>query len=270
MLPLIVRRTTGLEFSYARQARIALVYPGIDQRMPLIHLDRDGLAFHLNRHLTLPSFGLPQKVTLLASAGEVVCELRIIARNLEPTPNGHQELTVQPSRTSDHEIFWQALRAFQLRHRKNNTHSVIARQLKSGHISSRGRRSLCFHPCWNTSSCVKWPASTSAHIVMVDTPRRDDALFVAEWLEYYFAELSARVQIAAPCSVLQQIDTQLTGCTLQIQFSYDFDAALSQAPTNQVCAWIENELKKQFGINVVFHAASHMLESDTYSQPQIN
>ena len=247
-------------FSFAKRARMALEYPGVAQPMPFVRLNREGLVFSLGEPAKLPPIGLPRPATI-DCGDEPLCELRLVIRGVNRALGGRLELTVQPSRSDDHELLWQTLRAYQQRHRRDLVHSTLVRQPEPGRAPDHTRhaqlRRLRFAlptgwGCESQNDPQNDPAAgdplgaCALHAVTFAVERRDDALFLADWLEYHFAEIDARLKLASPFVQLQDIESRLTGRDVRVQFRYEFADMAAHEATMQVCAWIETELATRF------------------------
>ncbi len=236
---------------------MALEYPGVAHRMPLVRLDRNGLVFSLGERVKLPPAGLPKPAAIVCG-DEPLCELRLVIRDVDRAVGGRLELTVQPSRVDDHELFWQALRAYQQRHRRAVVHSSFARQPDHArHAQLRPLRPLRVPLAagWNCESqndpAAGEPLDARAlYAAMFTVERRDDALFLAELLEYHFAEIDARSKLASPFIQLQALESRLTGRDVRVQFRYGFADMAAREATKQVCGWIEAELTTHFDMSV--------------------
>lgn len=220
-------RAAGSEFSFAAQARIALDYPGVAQRMPLVRLDRNGLGVSVRDGAGFPPLGLPRQALVL-SDDEPLCELRLVARAIARRDERTFELTLQPSRADDHASFWQALRAHQRRH---------------------GNALAAAHP--GAASCGATPEPLRAweHCDAAFTlPSHDDALFFADWIEYHFAEISARARMASSDAELRELETRLKDHEVKVRFSYQAHDRTTHACTDETCRWIVTETDRLFGL----------------------
>ena len=240
-------------FSFAKRARMALEYPGVAQRMPFVRLNRDGLVFSLGELARLPPVGLPRPAVIVCG-DEPLCETRLVLRSVDHAVGGRLELTVQPSRADDHELLWQALRAYQQRHRRDLVHSPLVRQPEPGRAQLRRLR-VPLATGWSRESQNDPAASEPLDACVLPAAtftveRRDDALFLADWLEYHFVEIDARSKLASPIVQLQEVESRLTGRDVRVQFRYEFADMAAREATEQVCGWIETELATRFSMPV--------------------
>jgi hypothetical protein len=254
-------RADTSEFSFAKRARIAVDHPAIAQRMPLIHLDRGGLVFRLHEPGELPELGLP-KPALIVAADEPLCTLRLVGRGLRRTSDDTVELTMQPSRADDHELFWHALRAYQQRQRYAVVHSFFSRQPEPGRTAGESRHGRPRHPREQPDAALcriqrqvaarhELHGARGSRTAAFMLARRDDALFFAEWLEYHFAEIGEQTRIGSRHAELKQLRPRIAGREVRVEFSYLYDLAdaAESACTEAVCRWIESEVKRRFDLS---------------------
>jgi hypothetical protein len=254
-------RAATSEFSFAKRARIAVDHPAIAERMPLIHLDRSGLVFRLRETGELPALGLP-KPALIVAADEPLCTLRLVVRGLRRTSDDTVELTMQPSRADDHELFWHALRAQQQRQRYAIAHSFFSRQPELRRTADENRQGRLRHlpgqpgaaPCRipRQAAALHEPHGTRrSRTAAFMLARHDDALFFAEWLEYHFAEIGEQTRMGSRHAELKQLRPRIAGREVHVEFSFSYDLAdaAQSACTKAVCRWIELEVKRRFDLN---------------------
>jgi hypothetical protein len=238
-------------------AQLSLAYLAVAGRMPLARLSRNGLVAHFCTPTGLPPLGLPKPAALFGG-DELLCELRLVLRSVERAGEHALKLTVQPSRADDHESFWRALRGYHQRLQHAALHPIGARQLAAG------RAPATFYPLWpkpprtyrETKGCwqcadeasARRPASQVRNLGTFAVERRDDAQFVAEWLEYHAAEIETRMKSAAPFMKLARLDAWSTGRNAYLQFSYACADDATHACADAVCQWICAELKSRFGM----------------------
>jgi hypothetical protein len=220
--------------------RIAVEYADIAQRMTVVRLDRHGLTANIADDATLPQLGLPRAARVL-SAGETLCELRLVPRALVRAGGRSLELTMQPSRIDDDLSFWQALYA-----RRHVYPDVPAR---GDHADVRPNRS---GEPWRSPQ----PEISSAESASVGTCSRaafklstaNEALFFSEWLEFHFAELASHARAMASPSNLLDLDRRRTGAAVNVAFIYRYRCSAAHRATDELCARIAQEAEQCFGV----------------------
>jgi hypothetical protein len=247
-------------FSFAKRARMVLEYPGGAQGMPFVRLTREGLVFSLGEPAQLPPIGLPRPAAIVCD-DEPLCEMRLVIRSVERAVGGRLELTVQPSRADDHELLWQMLRDYQQRRRRDLVHSSLVRQPEPGRAPDHARHAqlrrlrVPLATGWSCDSqndpAAGEPLDACAlHAATFTVERRDDALFLTDWLEYHFAEIDARSKLASPFLQLREVESRLTGRDVRVQFRYEFADIAAHEATKRICGWIETELATRFRMPV--------------------
>ncbi len=261
MYPSSAFRAIPAKSGLTQHARITLAYPAVAGKMPLARLSRHGLVFNLRGPLELPPLGLPRPAAIFGGH-ELLCELRLVARGIERDGDGNLTLTVQPSRADDHETFWQALRHYHQR-RLAGAHALAARHPAAGRELPNPRHARLrvlggaagFAPRTDEAGSGGALDARTRHVATFTAEQRDDARFVAEWLEYHLAEIEAHAQRASPFVRLRQLDAWSSGQDAHVQFGYEAADPATQACTERACLWVEAELSARFGIAVEYGLA---------------
>ncbi|HEV3105766.1 MAG TPA: hypothetical protein VGZ01_08765 [Trinickia sp.] len=222
-------RTGAIESSYAARARISLAYPGVSH-MALLRLDRSGLAVHVTDDADLPPLGLPRQANVL-SDDEPLCALRLVVRSIARCDEHGFDVVVQPSRADDHALFWQALRAHQLRY---------------GGLLLEGSALSAWHLGAATARDER-PAGVTCDAAFA-LPNHFDALFFADWLEYHFDEVAARARMALSRAELRELGTRVKNNEVEVRFGYWNGDRMAHACTDEVCGWIAAEIARLFAL----------------------
>lgn len=239
MQALCASRAAESEDSIAARAGLSIEYADTAERLPLVRLDRRGLVVYLNDDAHLPPLGLPRCARLLRGQ-EVLCELRLVARSIVRRDNRTIELTIAPSRADDDTVFWQALHTSHLHDRQADESARPGTEATP--MPRTGSK---------TGLCPGSALDVGCEAVF-GLPTHADARFVAEWLEYHFAEIIVRARGTRSSAELRGIEQRRSDTRVGVFFSYRWGGRTMVRCTAELCWWIASELERLFGLEARF------------------
>lgn len=261
--------SSDFDEAFAAWARIAVKFVDHAESIPIVRLGRNGLTVAVGGHAKLAPIGLPRRASIIGDATEL-CELRLVARAVTRIDEHRAEVTLQPSRADDHALLWQALRAYHLETGAGSWDEApsVSRQL-SGAVSTehqtpaaRARREGLVKKEAQSAAAGAEAAGTAMderddapHApVWCDTvftlASSEDAWFFAHWLEYHFAEVSARARMGDESAHLHEIVTRIADHDVQVRFVFQTAERLVRASTDACCRWIAAEASRQLRMSV--------------------
>lgn len=253
--------------AFAAWARIGVKIVDLDESMPIVRLGRNGLTVAVGGRATLPPIGLPRRALIIGEATEL-CELRLVARAVTRIDEHAAELTLQPSRADDHALLWQALRAYHLQSGAASWDEApaVSRQLSDAgsteHLTPTARRE---RPMTRETPFAPAGAEVAGAVVdgRGDAPHKPvrcdtvftlaspgDAWFFAHWLEYHFAEVSARARMRDASALLHEIAMRVADHEVEVRFVFLSAGRVVRAATDACCRWIASEASRQLHMTV--------------------
>lgn len=242
---------------FSSWVRIAVTYADPARSMPVLRLDRDGLTVAVDHDADIPPIGLPRPA-LIVGDSKAFCELRLVVRAVTRTASGAMELTLQPSRADDEVQLWQALRAYQIQlgpspwselppRSSRVEHGAMAQRQPEGAAAERNAGSA--------QAIGREPRPPAAYLddsharawcdAAFTVANRDDACFLAHWLDYHFAELCARARMSDVRAELCDVHTRVADHEVEVRFVFREDGHVVRASTQAACRWIAAEAARQ-------------------------
>lgn len=256
---------------FAAWARIAVKFVDLAESMPIVRLGRNGLTVAVGGSATLPPIGLPRRALIIDNA-MALCELRLVARAVTRIDEHAAEVTLQPSRADDHALLWQALRTYHLQSCAGSWDEAppVSRP-SSGAGSTAHLTPTASARRENPAKREDQPAAAEAEaggtvmdrrgdapheLVWCDTvftlASPEDAWFFAHWLEYHFAEITARARMGDASALLHEIVTRVVDHEVQVRFVFQSAERVIGASTESCCRWIAAEASRQLSMTLEY------------------
>lgn len=264
--------------AFATWAQITVKYVDSASAMPLTRLDRHGLTVSADA-AERPAIGLPRRAQIIADSTSL-CEIRLVARTAVPGEGSTIAVTLQPSRTDDDALLWQALRAYQIHlgtapsGEGSERFAVLAAlaATSAGPGDDGAERAACVETAAREHRAARLQAGTTAWRTRVSCDvaftlaSREDAWFFSRWLDYHFAEVRAWARMNDAAADLREMFMRVAEHEVEVRFVFQSGERIVRAATETACRCVATEAAHALSLTMEYWLASTLIASPSGSR----